>query len=73
MFCLSFPEEKVGIMFIPYGFEAKDVSYFKKKRKDKCNSFFVIYVFKIMKFIIGFDLAGLLLGWRFFDHAGNLN
>lgn len=32
MSCLSFPENKIGIMFIPYGFEANDVSHSKFKK-----------------------------------------
>lgn len=32
------------------------------------NSFF----FQAIKFIVGLDSLGVLLGWKFFDHAAHL-
>ncbi len=61
------PNSKFRIFFIPYDISASDVC-------DCFHNFFKTFNFflflKLVKGLIIFDAAGLLLGWKMFDHAG---
>lgn len=65
--CTQYPDTKLGIIFLPMlTFSAGAVSIF-----DKHNSYWM-FLLQAIKVIVGLDTAGVLLGWKFFDHAAHL-
>lgn len=70
--CCQYPDTQLSIVFLPmFTFSAGTVSSFLV---NICVLLLCLAncKFQAFKVIMGFDLAGVLLGWRVFDHAAHL-
>lgn len=74
--CTKMPEAKLAVIFLPmFTFTAASV---RCSRHCSCRTSAsganppVFVSLQALKAIVALDTAGVLLGWKFFDHAAHL-
>lgn len=72
--CMKYPETELSLIFLPgYGFSAETVIIMVLIFWENIYIYkgFILYL-QAIKCLIGLDITGCVLRWRFFDHAAHL-